>query len=158
MRTFILKPKLPVAVYYTGKHVSCVFEDLWKMKAPNTNDLCGVNRDVIEQSLNVDPAIMPRKQKLQKMSDDKAEGARNEVKRLLSVGVIREVTYPGWLANTVMVKKANGKCRICIDFTDLNKAYLNDEFPLPRIDSLVDAAATSKLMSLLDCYSGYHQI
>jgi hypothetical protein len=60
----------------------------------SANDLYGVNRDVIEHSLNVDPAFRPRKQRLQKMSDDKAEGARNEVKRLSSAGVIREVTYP----------------------------------------------------------------
>jgi hypothetical protein len=119
------------------------------------NDLCGFNRDVIEHSLNVDPSFRPRKQRLQKMSDDKAEGARNEVKRLLSANVIREVTYPEWLANTVMVKKANGKWRICIDFTDFNKACPKDEFPLLRIDSLVDATASSELMSLLDCYSGY---
>jgi hypothetical protein len=119
----------------------------------SANDLCGVNRDIIEHSLNVDPAFRPRKQRLRKMSDDKAKGARNEVKRLLSAGVIREVTYPEWLANTVMVNKANGKWRMCIDFTDLNKACPKDAFPLPRIDSLVDAAATSELMSLLDCYS-----
>jgi hypothetical protein len=122
------------------------------------NDLYGVNRDVIEHSLNVDPSFRTRKQKLQKMSDDKVEGARNEVKRLLSAGVIREVTYPEWLANTVMVKKANGKWRMWIGFTDLNKACLKDEFPLPRIDSLVDAASSSEQMSLLDCYLGYHQI
>jgi hypothetical protein len=109
------------------------------------NDLYGVNRDIIEHSLNVDLSFRPRKQRLRKMSDDKAEGARNEVKRLLSAGVIREITYTEWLANTVMVKKAN-------------KACSKDEFPLPRIDSLVDAASTSELMSLLDCYSGYHQI
>jgi hypothetical protein len=72
--------------------------------------------------------------------------------------VIREVTYQEWLANTVMVKKANGKWRMCIGFTDLNKACPKDEFPLPRIDSLLDATTTLKLMSLLDCYSGYHQI
>jgi hypothetical protein len=47
---------------------------------------------------------------------------------------------------------------MCIDFTDLNKACPKDEFPLPRIDSHVNAAASSELMSLLDCYSGYHQI
>jgi hypothetical protein len=57
-----------------------------------------------------------------------------------------------------MVKKANGKWRMCIGFTDLNKSCPKDEFSLPRIDSLVDAAASSELMSLLDCYSGYHQI
>jgi hypothetical protein len=122
------------------------------------NDLYGVNKDIIEHSLNVDPSFRPRKQRLRKMSEDKAEGARNEVKRLLSASVIREVTYPEWLANTVMVKKANGKWRMCIDFIDLNKACLKDEFPLPRIVSLVDAPASSELMSLLDCYSGYHQI
>jgi hypothetical protein len=92
------------------------------------------------------------------MSDDKIEGAQNEVKRLLSAGVIREVTYPEWLANTVMVKMANGKWSMCIDFTDLNKACPKDEFPLPRIDNLVDATTSLELMSLLDCYSGYHQI
>jgi hypothetical protein len=124
----------------------------------SANDLCGVNRDVIQHSLNVDPTIRPRKQRLQKMSDDKAEGVRNEVKRLLSASVIREVTYLEWLANTLMVKKSNGKWRMCIDFIDLNKACLKDEFPLSRIDSLIDAAATSELMSLLDCYSGYYQI
>jgi hypothetical protein len=75
----------------------------------STNDLCGVNRDIIEHSLNVDLAFRPRKQRLRKMSDDKVEGARNEVKRLLSAGVFIEVTYLEWLANTVMVKKAIGK-------------------------------------------------
>jgi hypothetical protein len=57
-----------------------------------------------------------------------------------------------------MVNKANEKWRMCIEFTYLNKACPKDEFSLPRIDPLVDAAATSELMSLLDCYSGYHQI
>jgi hypothetical protein len=88
----------------------------------------------------------------------KLKGQEMKLKRLLSVGVVKEVTYPEWLANIVMVKKANGKWRMCIDFTDFNKLCLNDEFPLPRIDSLVDAEATSELMSLLDCYLGYHQI
>jgi hypothetical protein len=122
------------------------------------NDLCGVDRSIIEHALNVDPITRPRKQKICKMSKDNAGGAKAEVKRLLSARVIREVACPEWLANTVMVKKSNGKWKMCIDFIDLNKTCLKDEFPLPRIDSVVDAAAASKLMSLLDCYSRYHQI
>ena len=58
----------------------------------SANDLCGVNRDIIKHSLNVDPVFRPRNQRLEKMPDDKAEGAQNKVKRLLSAGVIREVT------------------------------------------------------------------
>ena len=79
------------------------------------------------------------------MSEDKAEGARNEVKRLLGVGVIREVTYPEWFTNTVMVKKANGKWRKCIDFIDLNKACPKDEFPLPGAPTVVVSETRDKV-------------
>ena len=81
-----------------------------------------------------------------------------EVQRLLDANVIREVKYSEWLANVVLVPKKNGKMRICIDFTDLNKSYKKDTFPLPRIDTLVNKAAARKHFSLLDCFSGYHQI
>jgi hypothetical protein len=66
--------------------------------------LCGVDRSIIEHALNVHPRSWPRKQKLHKMSKDKAEGAKAKVKRLLGARVIREVAYPEWLANTAMVK------------------------------------------------------
>jgi hypothetical protein len=102
----------------------------------STNDSCEVDRSIIENALNVDPSIKTRKQKLCKMSNNKAEGAKAKVKRLLSARVIREVVYPEWLANIVMVEKSNSKWRMCIDFTDINKACQKDEFPLPRIDSI----------------------
>jgi hypothetical protein len=92
------------------------------------------------------------------MSDDKVAAVKAEVQRLLDANVIREVKYPTWLANTVPVKKKNGKWCMCIDFTDLNKAYPKDDFPLPRNDRVVDDVAKSQLMSLLDCFSGFHQI
>uniref|UniRef100_A0A2N9EHN4 Uncharacterized protein n=1 Tax=Fagus sylvatica TaxID=28930 RepID=A0A2N9EHN4_FAGSY len=73
-------------------------------------------------------------------------------------GFIREVYYPEWLANVVMVKKPNGKWRMCVDFTDLNKACPKDSYPLPRIDQLVDSTAGHKLLSFMDAFSGYNQI
>ena len=58
----------------------------------------------------------------------------DEVTKLLAAGFIREMHYPEWLANVVIIKKANEKWRMCVDFTDLNRAYPKDSFPLPRID------------------------
>ena len=66
--------------------------------------------------------------------------------------------YPEWLANVVLVKKANGKWRLCIDFTDVNRACPKDSFPLPRIDLIVDATASHELLSFMDAFSGYNQI
>jgi hypothetical protein len=97
----------------------------------SAKDLTGVDRSFIEHKLNIDPSVKPRKQKLRKMSDDKVVGVKSEVQRLLDATVIREVMYPKWLANTVPVKKKNGKWRMCIDFTDLNKATPKDNYPLP---------------------------
>ena len=57
-----------------------------------------------------------------------------------------------------MVKKANGKWKMCVDFTDLNKACPKDSMPLPRIDQLVDSTAGHKLLSFMDAFSGYNQI
>ena len=81
-----------------------------------------------------------------------------EVGKLLQVGAIREVEYPEWLANVVLVKKANGKWRLCIDFTDVNRACLKDSFPLPQIDLIVDATADHELLSFMDAFSGYNHI
>jgi len=76
----------------------------------------------------------------------------------LEVGHIREIQYPEWLANMVLVKKANGKWRMCVNFTNLNKACPKDSYPLHIIDALVDSASSCKLPSFLDAFSRYNQI
>ena len=81
-----------------------------------------------------------------------------EVTKLLMAGFIREVYYLDWLANVVLMKKANGKWRMCVDFMDLNKACPKDSFPLPRIDQLVDSTVRHKLLTFMDTFLGYNQI
>ena len=71
---------------------------------------------------------------------------------------IRELQYPTWLSNTVVVKKKNGKWKVCVDFTNLNQTCPKDPFPLPKMDQLVDATARHDRMSFLDAFQGYHQI
>ena len=81
-----------------------------------------------------------------------------KVRKLQDAEFIKEVYYSYWLANIVMVKKANGKLRICVDFTDLNKACPKDSYPLPQIDILVDLTERHQLLSFMDAFSDYNQI
>jgi len=80
------------------------------------------------------------------------------MKKLLNAGHTREIQYLEWLANVVLVKKANGKWRMCVDVTDLNKACPKDSYPLPSINALVDNASGCKMLSFLDAFLGYNQI
>ena len=79
------------------------------------------------------------------MSEERILAAKDKVQRLLNANVIREVKYSEWLANVVLVPKTNGKMRMCIDFTNLNKACKKDLFTLLRIDASVDKAADANV-------------
>ena len=81
-----------------------------------------------------------------------------EVHKLLDAGFIRKVYYSEWLANVVMVEKANGKWRMCVYFTDLNKACPKDSYPSPRINLLLDSTVGHQLLSFMTAFSGYNQI
>jgi hypothetical protein len=98
------------------------------------------------------------KQRLRRFDEEKRRAIGEEVHNLLAVGFIKEIFYPEWLANPVLVKKKNGRWRMCVDYTSLNKAYPKDPFPLPRIDQIVDSTAGCETLSFLDAYSSYHQI
>ncbi|RRC79860.1 reverse transcriptase-like protein, partial [Escherichia coli] len=120
--------------------------------------MVGIDPNVISHKLNVDPTFKPIKQKRRKFAPERNKVINDEVDNLLKTGKIREVKYPDWLANVVVVQKKNGKWRVCIDFTDLNKACPKDPFPLPHIDAMVDATAGHELLTFMDAYSGYNQI
>ncbi|RVW60418.1 Transposon Ty3-I Gag-Pol polyprotein [Vitis vinifera] len=83
---------------------------------------------------------------------------KEEIQKQLSVGFSSLVEYPEWLANVVPVPKKDGKVRVCVDFRDLNKASLKDDFPLPHIDMLVDSTEGHSMLSFMDGFSGYSQI
>jgi len=124
----------------------------------SVEDMPGIDSAVTCHELNVDPTYKPLKQKRRKLGPDRTKDVNEEVKKLLDAGSIVEVRYPDWLRNPVVVKKKNGKWRVCIDFTDLNKACPKDSFPLPHIDRLVEATAGNELLSFMDAFSGYNQI
>nr|POF16973.1 transposon ty3-g gag-pol polyprotein [Quercus suber] len=96
--------------------------------------MLGISPEIIQHKLNVDPKKKPVKQRRRVFAPERDRAITDEVNKLLTAGFIREVYYPDWLANVVLVKKSNGKWRMYVDFMDLNKTCLKDSFPLPRID------------------------
>jgi len=81
-----------------------------------------------------------------------------EVEKQFNAGFLAVAQYPQWVADVVPVPKKDGNVRMCVDYKDLNKASLKDDFPLTHIDTLVDNTATSSLYSFMDGFSGYNQI
>ena len=101
------------------------------MFAWQASDIPGVPREVIEHHLAV---ARPIKQKVRKQALERQEFITEEIGKLEAAGLVRGALHPTWLANPVVVRKANGKWRLCIDYTDINKACPKDPFVLPRID------------------------
>jgi len=124
----------------------------------SASDMPDIDLDFLCHHLTMAPKVRPVQQRRIKFNEEMRLVMQEETRKLLSADHIRVIQYLEWLANVVLVKKANGKWRMCVDFTDLNKACPKDSFPLPSIDALVDNASGCKMLSFLDAFSGYNQI
>ena len=120
--------------------------------------MTGISPTHAFQRLNVVPSARPIRQRVRRFHLDRHQVIQDKVDNLLKAGFIREIKYPEWLENVVVVPKKGGKWRVCVDYTDLNDAYPKDNFTLPCIDQIVDASSRHGMLSLLDAFSGYHQI
>ena len=154
-RFFQIGAQLPLLereqlVAFLRKNVDVFAWDAYETPRVDPNFIC--------HHLNVNPSITLKRQPPRHPSREHAEAIRNEMTKLKQARAIKEVFYPQWLANMVVMKKKTRKCRVCVDFTDLNKACLKDLFPMSRIDQLVNATVSHPRMSFLDAFQGYHQI
>ena len=122
------------------------------------SNMTGISPVNASHNLNILPSARPVWQRVRRFHLDRHQIIQAEVDNLLKVGFIREVKYSEWLANVVVVPKKRGKWRVCVDYMDLNDACPKDSFPLPRIDQIANASAWHGMLSILDAFSGYHQI
>jgi hypothetical protein len=117
----------------------------------------GISPTVMIPKLNANPSYKPVQQRQRGYSIKKSKAVVEEVKMLCKAKFIKEVQYTTWLANVVLVKKSNGKWRMCVDITDLNKACPKDSYPLSRIDLLVNSTSGHELLSFMDAFSAYNK-
>ncbi|GJS68622.1 reverse transcriptase domain-containing protein [Tanacetum coccineum] len=121
-------------------------------------DMTGVPRQIAEHKLNVRKGCPPVRQKKRGQAAERNVAINDEVSKLVTAGIMREVHYHDWLSNPVMVKKSDNSWRMCVDFKDLNKACPKDGYPLPEIDWKVESLCGFPFKCFLDAYKGYHQI
>ena len=124
----------------------------------NAYEAPGVDLNFICYHLNVIPSVTPKRQPPRHSSKDHSNAVKDEVMKFKQARAIKEVFYPKWLDNTMVVKKKNRKWQVCVDFTNLNNACSKDLFPMPKIDQLVDATVGHPWMSFLNAFQGYHQV
>ncbi|GKB77492.1 reverse transcriptase domain-containing protein [Tanacetum coccineum] len=113
---------------------------------------------IAEHKLNVRKGCQPVRQKKRGQAAERNIVINDEVSKLVTAGIMREVHYHDWLSNPVMVKKSGNSWRMCVDFKDLNKACPKDGYPLPEIDWKVESLCGFPFKCFLDAYKGYHQI
>jgi hypothetical protein len=118
----------------------------------------GIPREVAEHSLDILPHSRVVQQWLRRFDEEQRRAIGVELRKLFEAGFIKEVFHPTWLPYPVLVKKNNGKWRMCVDYTSLNKACPKVPFPLPWINQIIDSTAGCELLCFLGAYSGYHQI
>ena len=97
-------------------------------------DIPGIDLEEICHKLSVCREARSISQKRRKLGEERRKAAIEETEKLMQVGFIREAPYTTWLFNVMLVKKPNGKWRMCTAYTDLNKACPKDTYPLPNID------------------------
>lgn len=115
-------------------------------------EVLGMVPKFIVHKFNMDPVFPLKKQQLRRSAKEHVEVVKQEVKRLKEARAIKEILFPEWPTNTMVVKKNNSKLRVCIDFTHLNRACSKDPFPMPKIDQLMDATYGHPRMSFLDTF------
>ena len=122
------------------------------------DDLKTYDTSIIQHTIPVLPDQKSIQQKLRKIHPNLESQIKSELNKLLKAKIIFPVRHSNWVSNMVPVRKKNGDIRICIDFRNLNKASLKDNFPLPTMEQILQSVAGSELMSFLDGFSGYNQV
>ncbi|GKD26121.1 reverse transcriptase domain-containing protein [Tanacetum coccineum] len=170
----IVNDKYPDQTVTIGRQLPNHFKkELQNLLKSNANvfawthaDMTGIPRTIMvegkpfntEHKLNEYSHIKPIKQNKRGLGLDRNMAAYKETEELTKAWILRKFKHQTWVANPVMVKKSDGEWRMCVDFTNINKACPKDCYPLPEIDWKIESLSRFRLNCFLDAYKGYHQI
>jgi hypothetical protein len=121
-------------------------------------DLKTYDTSVIEHKIPLKEEAKPFRQKLRQINPMLLPIMEREVKKLLQAQIIVPLRYSEWVANLVPVRKKNGEIRLCVDFRNLNRSSRKDNYPLPKMEHILQRVIGASRMSMIDGFSGYNQV
>jgi hypothetical protein len=121
-------------------------------------EMPGLDRSIVEHRLPLKPGFRPFQQRARQMKAEILEEVKKEVEKMIEAGFIRTCRYAEWISSVVPVQKKDGRWRVCVEFRDLNRATPKDEYLMPVVETLINAAAGHKMLSFMDGNAGYNQI
>jgi hypothetical protein len=135
-----------------------LMKEFFDVFAWSYDDLKVYDTNVIQHTIPVQRNVKPFKQKLKGMNPLLLPLIEREIIKLFEANIIVSLRFSKWLANLVPVRKNSGEIRVCVDFRNLNKVSLKDNYPLPKMDHILQRVVGSQRMSMLDGFSGYNRV
>jgi hypothetical protein len=135
-----------------------LFKEFIEVFAWTYEDLKTYDTNIIQHRIPLKVGSKPFRQKLRQVNPILFPVIEKELKKLLDAKIIVPLRYSSWVANLVPVRKKNGEIRLCVDFINLNKYSLKDNYPLPKMDHVLQKVVGANRISMIDGFSGYNQI
>jgi ribonuclease HI len=135
-----------------------LFKEYSDVFAWSYEDLKAYDTSIIQHRIPIKEDHKPFRQKLRWINPKLLPLIEKEIKKMYDAKIIVPLRFSKWVSNLVPTRKKTGEIRLCIDFRNLNKASLKDNYPLPKMDHLLQSVVGSSRISLLDGFSGYNQV
>jgi len=135
-----------------------LFKEFQDVFAWSYEDLKSYDTSVIQHTIPLKENQKPFKQKLRRVNPVLLPLIEKEVKRMYEAGIIAPIRFSEWVSNLVPIRNKTGEIRLCVDLRNLNKVSLKDNYPLPKMDHILQRVVGASRISLLDGFSGFNQI
>jgi len=131
------------------------FQDVF---AWSYEDLKSYDTSVIQDRIPLKPNQKPFKHKLRRINPMLLPSIEKEVQKMFKAGIIAPIRFSEWISNLVPTRNKTGEIRLCVDLRNLNQVSLKDNYPLPKMDHILQRVVGASRISLLDGFSGFNQI
>lgn len=121
-------------------------------------DLKECEKKIIQHTIEIKLDKKPFRKKLRRINPILLPSIEKEVNRVYNVSVIVPVIFSDWILNLIPTRKKTGEISLCVDFRNFNKLSLKDNYPLPKMDHILQRVVGASRLSLLDGYSNYNQV